>query len=71
MIRYILILFLCLCSLNINAQKIYYGNSTMRSDIVCNVKNNALYNLDSQMSSNIIVRFDGTYVYKGNYKMNI
>ena len=69
----ILFIIYFLFCVNLNAQKLYAGNSNYYSDIVIN--NGYVYRGNSTYSSNSIYYFDGTYLYKSinksKYSSNI
>lgn len=48
------------------AQKVYRGNSSYNSDIVCHIEQGKVYRGQEPYTSSIIARFDGTSLYSGN-----
>ena len=71
MLKAVIIFLLYIMSIsNIYAQKIYRGNSSYSSDIVCTHDQGKVYRGNSTYSSDVIARFDGTNLYRGNSSYN-
>ena len=59
--------FFCLAFVSSFAQvKVYKGNSSYTSDVICNLKGDKVYKGNSSYQSDILCRIDDNKVYKGN-----
>ena len=59
------ILFVLLPMIAAAQSRLYRGNSTYSSDILCTYDGKYLYNGNSTYSSDIVLTYDGRYVYDG------
>ena len=66
--KILFILLLCCTTFTMFAQvNIYQGNSTYRTDLVCNVNDGKVYKGDSNFRLDVIFNIKDSKIYKGNF----
>ena len=69
--RTLLTVCFCLAFVSSFAQvKVYKGNSSYSSDVICTLRGNKVYKGNSSYQSDILCRIDDNKVYRGNSSYN-
>lgn len=63
--RFLLTIITIAISFPLSAQRVFKGNSTYTSDIICNLQDGKVYKGASRYSSDILLNIDGNRIYKG------